>query len=835
MSPMKTRQIISLLLACVLLWAALPTALAAECEDSPDGSHDWYADWSGSWTDECTWVGWNFERCWYCGATRNWSYDTEYYHSWGSWHTVKEPTCQDTGKRERTCDDCGKKESQTISKGAHSWGAAKIVTQATDHSAGTKSRTCSVCGTQDTFSYDPDGTLRRGDKGDAVKDLQQLLVDQGYLNGAVDGDFGSGTESAVKAFQSFAGLTPDGVAWPQTLSRLQHRFGDWTTAAEATPFSAGKRTRVCADCGYVDEDTFLPDGTLVKGDKGDAVTALQEALNRAGFDCGTADGSFGGKTEAAIIAFQKRNGLNQDGIGWPGVMAMLGIPGYESAQEAAQDDAAMSSGDTASAVLESQPSTAKGPTDADASFYTGIWYFSDIVVEGVMYPTSDYDDLFGLWIEFYDDSTFTMTVENPDGTSDDDSGTWTAADGRLTLTNNNGQMELVLRDGDLVYMGDETGDFTMVFKRSDNTAPASDSAAPDPSPEPAANPDDGRTGRQGAASSLLSSVANRKTDGTQNTPKPETEPELTPEPAEEASEPEAEPELTPEPAKETSEPIAEETAAEDTVEVNASESAPETTDAPEGCGRYLSAFGDGVLRYTVVGCADHAALAKQADGLSADAQFSLWSASLHAEYDALKQAAGADAGLIEAEQIDFTAWLDSLRLYLDATLPDSPDGMTRSEFRDTVLTHVLRSHVQALCGMRNGVPVIEDVTPQSLEGGAGACRFEAVAGSGSSDYVYELCGEHKLAARVTQTIGGKQAVGMWKLAMENLIQAERSGVGADASDLLEAESASFSAWTNSYTSLVAACCPDDAGTQTDLLIRPYEDMVTLRCMIDHMN
>ena len=53
---------------------------------------------------------------------------------------------------------------------------------------------------------------------------------------------------------------------------------------------------------------------LRRGSKGTEVTRLQAALNALGYDCGTADGIFGAKTEAAVRAFQADNGLAVDGI-----------------------------------------------------------------------------------------------------------------------------------------------------------------------------------------------------------------------------------------------------------------------------------------------------------------------------------------------------------------------------------------------------------------------------------------------------------------------------------------------------------------------------------------
>lgn len=59
--------------------------------------------------------------------------------------------------------------------------------------------------------------------------------------------------------------------------------------------------------------------TLKRGDKGDDVKTLQKAL---GVD---ADSVFGPKTEAAVIAFQKKNNLEPDGIVGPKTWAALGF------------------------------------------------------------------------------------------------------------------------------------------------------------------------------------------------------------------------------------------------------------------------------------------------------------------------------------------------------------------------------------------------------------------------------------------------------------------------------------------------------------------------------
>ena len=66
-------------------------------------------------------------------------------------------------------------------------------------------------------------TIRRGDSGEAVEQLQGALVTLGYNLGAygpngdgIDGKFGAATEKAVKDFQRENGLTVDGICGPKT-------------------------------------------------------------------------------------------------------------------------------------------------------------------------------------------------------------------------------------------------------------------------------------------------------------------------------------------------------------------------------------------------------------------------------------------------------------------------------------------------------------------------------------------------------------------------------------------------------------------------------------------
>ncbi|NJN32738.1 MAG: peptidoglycan-binding protein, partial [Synechococcales cyanobacterium RM1_1_8] len=133
-------------------------------------------------------------------------------------------------------------------------------------------------------------TLRRGDRGDSVVALQKLLLQAGVLSGPADGDFGPGTERAVVALQRSRGLAADGVAGPATWAALM--------APKQRPL-------------------------LRLGDRGDGVVELQQLLQKLGLLQGLADGDFGPITQRAVIAAQRRFGLEADGVVGPATWAKL--------------------------------------------------------------------------------------------------------------------------------------------------------------------------------------------------------------------------------------------------------------------------------------------------------------------------------------------------------------------------------------------------------------------------------------------------------------------------------------------------------------------------------
>ena len=174
---------------------------------------------------------------------------------------------------------------------------------------------------------DKDGdSLRMGDSGSDVKDLQTKLKKLGYYDGTVDSTFGSGTYAAVKAFQKKYNLTADGVAGSETLKKL--------------------------DSAYKNADSDKDDDSLRKGATGSAVKNLQTKLKKLGFYNASIDGDYGDTTVAAVKAFQKKYNLTADGVAGSETLKKLDSA-YKNA-DSDKDDDSLRKGATGSAVKNLQ-------------------------------------------------------------------------------------------------------------------------------------------------------------------------------------------------------------------------------------------------------------------------------------------------------------------------------------------------------------------------------------------------------------------------------------------------------------------------------------------------
>lgn len=167
--------------------------------------------------------------------------------------------------------------------------------------------------------------LSRGSTGAAVDALQKSLVRLGFMTASDrksgPGTFGPRTEEALKRFQLAEGVEVTGV------------YGDRSSAAMSAALA--RRTDTTAKIAE-DSDTFadtIPRPTLRSGDEGKGVVQLQEALIRLGHlgaDVRTSGrGLFGPRTEAAVAAFQRAQGIDPVGSfgprTWTALKAALGL------------------------------------------------------------------------------------------------------------------------------------------------------------------------------------------------------------------------------------------------------------------------------------------------------------------------------------------------------------------------------------------------------------------------------------------------------------------------------------------------------------------------------
>lgn len=141
-------------------------------------------------------------------------------------------------------------------------------------------------------------TLYTNLSGAKVRALQQALAELGFYSGVIDADYGVGTKKAVSEFQNMNGLTVNGAADAATQELLYEG---------TVKNSKGKKTNV---------RTLPPiSGWEMRlNDKGDAVVTLKARLQELQYYTATAGDVFDALTQAALIQFQKKNGMKADGV-----------------------------------------------------------------------------------------------------------------------------------------------------------------------------------------------------------------------------------------------------------------------------------------------------------------------------------------------------------------------------------------------------------------------------------------------------------------------------------------------------------------------------------------
>jgi peptidoglycan hydrolase-like protein with peptidoglycan-binding domain len=140
-------------------------------------------------------------------------------------------------------------------------------------------------------------TLGVGSEGKKVRALQQALAELGFYSNTIDGKFGAGTISALKAFQKRNGLRETGTALPELQQLLfEKRIRN----------SRGKLVSI---------KTLPPvEGiTMSLGDYGDAVYELHQMLVKVGLYDGAVGFEYTSSTAKAVSAFQKAHSIKVSG------------------------------------------------------------------------------------------------------------------------------------------------------------------------------------------------------------------------------------------------------------------------------------------------------------------------------------------------------------------------------------------------------------------------------------------------------------------------------------------------------------------------------------------
>lgn len=196
----------------------------------------------------------------------------------------------------------------------------------------------------------PGTALRRGAAGMEVRLVQfwlRLAADNysALRPVTVDGSYGAATVSAVEAFQTLFGLTPDGVVGRSTWNKLKEvglAVANKIVAANVTPGQFTTTTRA--------------------GSSGTAVRAVQFYLRRLAAYYSdvprvAVDGKFGAATTRAVKAWQSRTGLTVDGV--------VGRLTFQSLYDAAQ--ALEASGPVVRTVSLPAPAATLRPGDTGAA------------------------------------------------------------------------------------------------------------------------------------------------------------------------------------------------------------------------------------------------------------------------------------------------------------------------------------------------------------------------------------------------------------------------------------------------------------------------------------
>lgn len=151
-----------------------------------------------------------------------------------------------------------------------------------------------------------ESTLSAGKVGTQVMQIQNRLIELGYMKATASGIYDTETENAVKLFEEACGVEATG--------KLPYALQAILLSDEAPAYGS---TYVAQEKEYEE---------LSEGMTGDAVTQLQNQLIALGYASGSGNGVYGAETTSAVKLFQRYNHLEQTGVADAATQAAMDSP-----------------------------------------------------------------------------------------------------------------------------------------------------------------------------------------------------------------------------------------------------------------------------------------------------------------------------------------------------------------------------------------------------------------------------------------------------------------------------------------------------------------------------
>lgn len=206
-------------------------------------------------------------------------------HNWSDWIFITEPTCEETGEKQRTCSICSEVQKETVATLGHDLSFVEQVDPKCESNGVKAHYKCSRC---PQLFLDADGTV-------AVTEEELVIEKIGHKWKFIDFTW-NGYESAVANYKCLndeshktnktvnvtEGLpydplcdvdgynvyiatinaedSPDGLEHSETrketVPRLGHNWGEWVVTEEPTCRKTGTKTRTCQRCGSSESEVI---------------------------------------------------------------------------------------------------------------------------------------------------------------------------------------------------------------------------------------------------------------------------------------------------------------------------------------------------------------------------------------------------------------------------------------------------------------------------------------------------------------------------------------------------------------------------------------------------